>query len=586
MRGRRRTRRTRIRAALPAAAAAAVAIVVLAATGVLDRADLDTVDLRFSIRGEQAAPSDMVVVGIDDETFERLGEQWPFPRSLHADAIDRLDGAGARAIVYDVQFTEETDPDEDRALLNAVGRADNVVLATTEVGERGETNVLGGERNLRPAGAVAANAGFRPGPRGTIRRVPHSLDGLRSIAVEAAERAYGVRSDPGEFGEDGALIDFHGGPGTISYVSFWRVVEGRLGPVDFADKVVLVGAVAPSLQDVHPTSVSGGELMPGVEIQAHATSTVRRGLPLRDGGWVLDGALVVVLAAATALAAAGLRPLGGIAAAVAIMAAFVVVAQLAFNSGTVVSVAYPITGGALAAFGTLAGSLGVEIRERRRTRDLFSRFVPEAVVGQVLEAAGGEARLTAVRRHGTILFCDLRGFSSFAERVPAERVIDALNRYLTEMSEAILDHGGTLVSYMGDGIMAAFGAPIEQPDHADRALAASREMLGERLPRFNAWLEGNGDHDGFRMGIGICSGEVMSGTVGSSRRVEYAAVGDTTNIAARLEAATKESPTDILIADSTRRALTRPAPALEPFGEVAIHGREHGVRAWRLAEPK
>ena len=121
--------------------------------------------------------------------------------------------------------------------------------------------------------------------------------------------------------------------------------------------------------------------------------------------------------------------------------------------------------------------------ERERVRDMFSRFVPENVVDEVLARTDEELRLGGVQRDGTVMFSDLRGFTSFAEALPPEQVIDVLNHYLSEMSDAILDHGGTLVAYMGDGIMAVFGAPIEQDDHADRALAAAREMLGERLPR-------------------------------------------------------------------------------------------------------
>src|SRR3712207_4677246 len=138
------------------------------------------------------------------------------------------------------------------------------------------------------------------------------------------------------------------------------------------------------------------------------------------------------------------------------------------------------------------------------------------------------------------------------------------------MSEAILNHGGTLVAYMGDGIMAVFGAPVEQPDHADRALAASRDML-ERLKDFNAWLRDEGLADGFKMGIGLNSGPVMSGNVGSERRLEYTAIGDTTNTAARLEGMTKGTPHMLFIAESTKDALTRPMDELF-FVEI---GRAH-----------
>ena len=157
-----------------------------------------------------------------------------------------------------------------------------------------------------------------------------------------------------------------------------------------------------------------------------------------------------------------------------------------------------------------------------------------------------------------------------------------LNRYLTVMSEAILDHGGTVVSYMGDGIMAVFGAPLEQADHADRAVAAARDMSGRCLDSFNAWVREAGVGEGFRMGIGICSGPVMSGNVGSERRLEYAAIGDTTNLASRLEAMTKASPHPVLIAESTAKWLSGGDAGLVYVGELEIRGRSATVKAWAL----
>jgi adenylate cyclase len=150
------------------------------------------------------------------------------------------------------------------------------------------------------------------------------------------------------------------------------------------------------------------------------------------------------------------------------------------------------------------------------------------------------------------------------------------------MSDAIMDHGGTLVAYMGDGIMAVFGAPLEQPNHADRALASAREMLDLRLPRFNKWLEEAGMGRGFAIGIGLNSGPVMSGQVGSKRRIEYTAIGDTTNTAARLEGMTKGSGHQLYVAESTRLALADGDDDLELVGELEVRGRAHPITVWTL----
>jgi adenylate cyclase len=221
--------------------------------------------------------------------------------------------------------------------------------------------------------------------------------------------------------------------------------------------------------------------------------------------------------------------------------------------------------------------------ERVRVRDVFARFLPESIVDEVLARADGDVRLGGVRLIGTVLFTDLRGFTRFAEHAGPDRVIEVLNRFLGEMSDAVLDNGGTLVSYLGDGLMAVFGAPIECDDHADRALAAAREMLSLRLPRFNDWLsDGTADGGGFVMGVGVSSGLLMSGNVGSERRLEYTAIGDTVNTAARIEAHTKEVPHRALFSDSTRELLTSPEE-LTLVGDVTLRGRAGSTRLWGFA---
>ena len=220
--------------------------------------------------------------------------------------------------------------------------------------------------------------------------------------------------------------------------------------------------------------------------------------------------------------------------------------------------------------------------ERARVHDIFCRFLPDHVVDDVLERTDDDLRLGGVSSVGTVMFTDLRGFTAFSEKRPPELVIDALNRYFDETSDAILEHGGTLVAYRGDGFLAAFGAPIEVADHADRALATAREMVDVRLPRFNEWLRSNGLGDDVRMGIGLNSGPFMSGNVGSLRRLEYTVHGDTVNTASRIESLTKTIGGPILLSEATRTALLRPPADLRPVGEVEVRGRRSAVELWTL----
>jgi adenylate cyclase len=551
-----------------------------------DRTESDTVDLRFEIRGDQDPPDDLIVVGVDDDTFSDLREQWPFPRSMHGRVVDRLRADGAKVIAYDVQFTEPTEEEEDFALFEAAGKAGNLVFATTEVGEGGESNVLGGDANLKEIDALAGNGILPDDPGGVKRRLSYDFDRLELFSVVAAERG-GTKVDPSEFdGDDGTeYIDYHGGPGTIPEIPFSQVLRGKFEPGTFRDKIVVVGATAPTLKDVFPTSTSGDEVMSGPEVQASAISTVRRGLPLQPApGWI-DVLALVLLGLAAPLLSTRLKVGWAIGAALLLEIVWVVGAILLFNAGWVVTLLIPLATGLISIVAALGVHYFTETRERRRTRALFARFVPENVVDQVLDRTDDDLRLGGVEREGTVMFSDLRGFTSFAESLPVTRVIEVLNRYLGEMSEAILNHGGTLVAYMGDGIMAVFGAPIEQSDHADRGLAAAREMLGPRLATFNQYLIDEGLHDeGFRMGVGLNSGPVMSGNVGSERRLEYTAIGDTTNTAARLEGMTKGTPHMLFLAESTRDMLERPVEEIEFVGEYEVRGREAKIRLYSLPE--
>jgi adenylate cyclase len=560
--------------------AAAVGIAAYAGDA-LQRLELNTVDTRFSIRGAEQPSSEVAVVAIDDASFSDLGVQWPFPRSLHARAIDRLRGAGAKVIAYDVQFTEPTTPREDNALIEAVGRAGNVVLSTTEVKGDGKTNVFGGDSVLRAIGATAGNTVVQPDTDGALRRFPYEVQGLEGFAVAAAEEARGEPVAEDGFESDGALIDYAGPPRTIPTYSFAEVLRGNIEPRELEGKVVVVGASAPSLQDVWQTAAGGG-LMPGAEVQANAIASVLDGVPLRSSSAAIDIALIVLLAVLAPAAGYVLRPLISFGLVLGVGALYLVSTQLAFDGGTVMPVVYPLVALTVGAVGTLALHYLRAAFERQRVRFTFSRFVPEDVVDEVLAEGEGRLQLGGVRRECTVLFSDIRGFTTYSEtREPAE-VVDVLNRYLSEMTDAIMDHGGTLVAYMGDGIMAVFGAPIEQPDHADRAIAAAREMLEVRLPAFCRWMRESGHGEGFEIGIGLNSGEVMSGQVGSERRMEYTTIGDTTNTASRLEGMTKGSDHPVFVADSTREARLEREPELIQVGEFEVRGREKPLTVWSL----
>jgi serine/threonine-protein kinase len=335
---------------------AAVAGVSALAALAADRADigegleLDAVDARFAIRGEQPPPDDVVLVLVDEQTLDELDLRWPFPRSRHARVIRRVASAKPSAIAVDLQFTEPTKVDEDNALIESIAGAGNVVLGTTVVDDQGATNVLGGDEVVNSVGARVGSGLMPVDADGALRRLPYAVNGLESFAVVTAEVA--TRRQVAPFDERRTWIDYAGPPGTLRAYPYADVLRGRVPAKAFRGKVVVIGTEASRLKDVSPTSTTDGELMSGPEIQGNAIATVLDGLPLRSaGGWVA-GLLIVAFALVAPLAALRLRL--GLAAVVALAAglAYLVAAQLLFAGGQIVPVVLPLFALVLTLLGT------------------------------------------------------------------------------------------------------------------------------------------------------------------------------------------------------------------------------------------
>lgn len=543
---------------------------LLVATGTLAGFERNSVDERYQVRGTHPAP-DVVVVGIDEDTTANYG--YPLRRTLHARAIGALLAAGARTVVYDVQFSDPKDRAGDLALLRALDDR-RVVLGTVEVFRDGTPAVLGVNR-LQQGQTRIGSTLLPVDDDGVWRRVDAQVDGLPAISVLAGSGRPTAGDHP---------IDFAGPPGTIREIPFIDIVRGSFDPALVRGRIVVVGATATALHDAHPTP-AGDALMPGPEIHANAIQTVLDGYPLRDASTFVAVLLVIaagLLAPLATLAGSPTRALGqalgaGLLGTLALLGG----AQLAFDAGTIVPVAAPLLALALGTVGAVALTYVFEVRARQRLRTTFERFVPQNVASELLPDGDAPARLESRRLEATVLFCDLRGFTTLSERLEAEQVIAVLNRYLEAVSAAVFAHGGTVVSYQGDGVMAVFGAPLPQQDHAARALAAAREILDAALPRFNAWLMEKRLADApLDAGIGLNTGHVMSGLVGSERRVEYAAVGDATNVAARLQGLGRDAPGRLFVSDTTYERLGAAAEGLRRHGAVDLRGRREPVTVW------
>jgi adenylate cyclase len=566
-----------------AIASAGIAL-LLYATGLFHDTELASVDTRFAVRGDEKPGEDIVLVLIDDTTSRELPVRFPFPRSLHARVIDAVNRDGAKTIAYDVEFLQPTKSKEDNALINAVARAPNkVVLADSQPDPQGRSGVFGGQKLLDDIKARAGNTQLGEDSDGVRRRVPFEVGNMETFPLVAAEIQSGEPITTGQMGGPSAWIDYAGEPGTYPSIAFSRVLSGQFAPGFFADKVVVIGASDPSLKDLAKTSTSRSDLMSGPEINANAIDTALDDFPLQSTPLGFDLFLIALMGVIAPLASYRLSPLRALALGLLAAAFYLVCAQLAFNSGRIVPVLYPMIALALSLVGSLLVYYVREAFIRRRVRDTFARFVPESVVGQVLARTDDDLRLEGRHMQVTVLFSDIRGFTTFSEARDPGQVLEVLNAYHEEMTSAVMDNGGTLVSFMGDGIYAVFGAPIEMSDHADRAFTAAKEMLEVRLPKVNEWMQEHEVGDEFQIGIGLNSGPVMAGNIGSQKRLEFTTIGDTVNTAARLEGMTKGSGHSLFLADSTRELLSERDGELSYVDSMPVRGRAEQIKVWSLA---
>jgi adenylate cyclase len=573
---------TRYRGGVGAAAVAAV----LALAGVLEGLEHGALAAFFEVRGARAPRAPVVIVSIDESSFADLNEQWPFPRALHARLLDRIAADGPLAIGIDLIFDVPSarGPGDDEALGRAVAAAGNVVLAAAP---QFEVQAQYTRRDLNvPIPAVrrgAAGVGAINLPRDAdshVRRAPLRVrmgdEVLPAFDVEihrvAAAAGLAVAPLPAL---ETTLINFCGPPGTFPWVSYSQVVQegGLVAPGYFRDKIVLVGPTSVVLHDVFPTAFARGGNMPGVEIHANVLEMYASGRRLRE----VPAVAATLLAAAAALAASALvvrlHPLRALAAVALLWVVGAVFTYLGFLYADVWlrGVAATLALG-LGYAATVVDNFVREQRERRRLSQFFSPEVLREVVRQ-----RDEASLESSRRLVTVLFADIRGFTSLSEKLEPEEVAEMLREYLTEMTEVIFKHGGTVDKYIGDCVMALFNVPFEDPDHVMNAMRTALEMQERTLAVSARWERRLGA--AIRSGIGINTGEAVVGTMGSRQRLEYTAIGDTINLGSRLEALTKEYGVAIIISEFTQRSL--PAEFLtRELGEVTVRGRSQPVKVY------
>jgi adenylate cyclase len=434
----------------------------------------------------------------------------------------------------------------------------------------------GAEVNLPMMTEAAAGGGYFnmiPDPDGTVRWLPLAIvygpDLYAPLALVTLQHFWGcpplgitlsqtgvenIRVGAREIPVDRFgrfLINYPGPPGAFATYSAADVLAGRLPAGALKDKIALVGATATGIYDLRVTPFSG--VSPGLEIQAAILDNILREDYLKAPRTSLPVLLIVVaLGAILGLALVRLSAAGGFAVMLFLALGYTAANYYLFTKGWQLELIYPLMEIGAVYTGVTVLRFLAEERERLRLKKAFQSYVAPAVVEEIIRHPE-RLRLGGERRTITILFCDIRGFTSLSEILEPEELVEILHEFLNPMSEIIVSHGGTLDKYMGDAIMAFFGAPLEMTDHAGRACRAALEMTATLRHLGREW-EARG-RPRLRIGIGLNTGVVAVGNMGSDRLFDYTAIGDHVNLASRLEGLNKYYGTEILISGHTAQAL-------------------------------
>ncbi len=609
-----------------------------------DNIESKTYDLRLHlrgvIRGQAPKPDDIVIVAVDEKSIREIGG-WPWGREVLATLIHNISRGGAKAIGVDIIFSEKKP--HDAQLVKAIQEAGNVVIAAPFIIPEGKhkahepavvpdylwdtafmevKSVKGIDWKkwaIKPDGVLPLLEYFAKVSAlghvsadtdmdGVIRWEPLSLyygdDCYPHFALQVVRTALGLQAkDVVLYGGSGValgrrfiptdisgrvLINYLGKAGSFNYVAASDVINDRIHADFFKDKIILIGASAIATFDQKITPLSGN--MPGVEKNANVVRNILKGNFLRPSPKVVELVTIILSGILFGLFLPRLGAIPSASFAVCFMSLYVILGcVLLFYRDFVIGLLYPIL--------NMAGIFVVqtvirfffEERKAREIRRMFSSYVSPKIVKELIENPE-KARLGGERRSVTVLFSDVIGFTSLSEKKQPEEVVSLLNEYYKEMAEVIFRWDGTLDKIIGDEIMVFWGAPADQPDHAELAVRCALDM-SKRLNGLQAQWKRKGV-EGLDSGMGINTGEVIIGNIGAQgKKMDYTAIGDHINLGARVEKLTRQYGTRILITENTYRSI-EPLLMAGTFGHcdieeadtVKVKGKENEIKIFSVCE--
>lgn len=492
---------------------------------------------------EQRPFSEISVIAIDDKSLNEIG-RWPWNRDVFANALEKLNDSAVIGI--DISFFEKSG--NDAKLSAAIEKMkDKIVLVSECSFENGKCTWT---EPIFKAETGYANILVE---KGTARKVPMVLDEKKAFSKVIAEK-YGVAET-----RQSIMPRFSRYP----KISFSDVLNNSY---DFKGKIALIGVTAKDLHDETPTPIG---VLPGIEIHASAIQTMILGnsLDYQDRFGIILA--IIILSAIVMLALYRFKPAIASILAFMLIVVYFIICILEYDNGLVMNIFYPILSIILTYLSIILLYYALESNQRKFIANMLGKYVSPSVADELIRKGKDALHLKGEKKIITVLFADVRGFTSFSEKNSAETVVSLLNLYHGKMTDIIFKHNGTLDKYVGDEIMATYNVPLDIPDHALAAVKTAIEMqkASKEIGK------------GMSYGIGINTGHAIVGNIGSEKRLDYTVIGDSVNLGARL--CSKAEANQIIISDATYN-LVKDKIHAKSLGEIQVKGKEHPIKVYEV----
>ena len=548
------------------------------------------------MQSSRPASDQIIIVGIDERSINEIGS-WPWPRFFMAEAINRLSDMGAAAIGVNVLYDSTgAVPEYDQELIDAANSTDRLVLGAMGILSpfQDTSGLLEIEYYVLPFGELGeiATVGF-------LNAIPDEADGVMRRSITSMR--FGditVHSFPFEvyrtfrqttgysvdhlsipLDNNGQLpIRYVGGPQSFTTVSLWGVINDHYPSAMFRDAIVLIGPYAHGIGDgSFTTPLERGITTHGIELYANIIQNFIEGVFIVDAPMWISLIILVLCALLMIFLIVRLRPVAALLTTVFLVIALLAFSRLAFDQFNMIfNVGEVLIFLVVCYLLNLILSMLIAQNDKQQIKELFGRFVAPEVVNEII-SGGVDIQLGGIVKDVTALFVDIRGFTSFSESLPPEKVVDMVNRFLKLTTTAIQQNSGTIDKFLGDATMALFNAPNDVPDHALQAIKAAWTMKKganvlqeEILTKYGVDLQ---------FGIGINSGTAIVGNMGSDFRMDYTAIGDAINTAARLEQNADKG--QIIISDATYQQVKQHVEVTE-IGVVNLKNKSVGILVYNV----